>query len=254
MCTLHTTILANAQALAKSEEQQLSAEIVAFERFVRLVRDLDSTGGRSPVDRRHPLAIRTGPVTGRDTCFREIRSAYRRTILAVPHWKEAYGEPTVAESLANEFSRELAELVLNPGPQSEPHLLQSRLVEESQRSIEVRERTRARVREERKELQRLDAALDSVRELIDKVQSYRGSDTERLSQARDAQARLEHLLETHQSYLNRQPRRCYETLVMSLYANHEVNQYPGLVAIARTLDRLQQAEVDLWTEYSDSFH
>ncbi|AUV80781.1 hypothetical protein C2R22_03190 [Salinigranum rubrum] len=246
MCSLHTSILADAHALARTEKRRLAAEATAFERFVRRVGNLEFAGARPDTTPRQPTAIRTAAVTGEASCFREIRAAYRQTVLAVPHWQEVYGESTVPESLSAEFSADLVELVLAPGTRRESPELRSRLIEESRCSIRIRERTRARVHEETRELKRLDRALNPVLDRIDTVRNGRETVVRRRTQARDARARLERLLETHQSYLHGQPRRRYEPLVTSLYADLDVKRYPGLAAIAGVCGRLQRAELGLW--------
>lgn len=247
MCSLHISVLADARALARTEKRRLSAEAAAFERFVRRVRTLGFAGAQSDPQPRQPTAIRVTAVTGEPACSREIRAAYRQTILAVPHWQEAYGESTVSESLSAEFSADLVELVLTPETRRGPSELQTRLIEESRCSIGVRERTRARVHEEIEELKRLDRALNPVLERVDAVRNGRGTAAHRRAQARSARVRIERLLETHQSYLHEQPRGRYEPLVTSLYADLDVKRYPGLAAIAGAFGRLQRAELGLWT-------
>lgn len=90
-----------------AEQQQVKAEIEAFRSFDRDVEALPTTDStrRSPVIN----AVRS---TGCNS-LKNVRTAYRDTVMAVSHYDSEYGD-TVTESLQAEFGVEIATALSEP--------------------------------------------------------------------------------------------------------------------------------------------
>lgn len=242
--------IARACEAATSECRHLKAEIDAFEQFVDRVRVL-------AVDNRVAdggTTLRPGPRTVTCTCdtarFHNVREAFRDTVLAVEHWEAAYGEATVAEGLAGEFSPALAHLVVNPGTAPFTPAVRTQLLEASDQAIARRHRTLSYVEAEVAELERLGGELKPVAELLEAIRARRATFDTRIETVRQARQRLERLLATHQAYIHDCPRRRYEPLIHSVYADIDV-EYPGLAALATAVGQLEALELQLWTDVND---
>ena len=237
--------VAQAHDRAVSERRRIEAEIVAFERFVDHVRDL-SVDERIADGGTHLLSTpRTVTDTSEAAPFREVRRAYRQTVLAVEHWQEAYEESTVAESMAGEFSTDLASLVTRPGTTRFSSPLRTHIIEEGERVVAVRQRALALIEAEIAELERLAAEFETVIELLASVRTGQTPFETRVESVRQARQKLEWLRETHQAYIHGCPRRRYDPLVSSLYADLDVS-YPGLSAITDYLGQVQRVDLRLW--------
>ena len=247
MFTDAVSTLARADESIRAECQRLVAEICAFERFIRQVSDLTPD---SPVvngtDGGH-LAVRTVSETGDSPSFRAIRQAYRRTVLEVDHWQDTYDESTVAESVTAEFSPDLAELIVQPRSTGVSPALKSRLVEESRRSVGMRERTLALLDTEADEIDRVRGELKNVARLAEEARGDRVTFESRERQLRRARAELGDVLDSHQSYLHGRSWDRHDPLVQSVYADMDVNRDPGLSAITSADAELQRLELRHWT-------
>ena len=247
MFTDAVSTLARADESIHAERQRLVAEISAFERFIRRVSDLTPDNPvANGTDGGH-LAVRTVSNTGDSPSFRAIRQAYRRTVLEVDHWQDAYDESTVAESIAAEFSADLAELIVQPRSTGVSPALKSRLVEESRRSAGMREGTLALLDAEADEMDRVRGELKSVARLAEAARGDCGTFERREKRLRRARAALDDVLDSHQSYLHERSWDRHDPLVQSVYADIDVNRYPGLSAITSADAELQQLELRHWT-------
>ena len=106
--------LAAARRVLRRERRRTVDEREAFAAFREAVVDVPAERDRptSPVTPTAPLSPTSpvpssGPQTGTGGGTAAVRDAYERTVMAVPHYEEEYGDST-AESLAAEFCPEAA--------------------------------------------------------------------------------------------------------------------------------------------------
>lgn len=143
LVTLATLLyLPRARSAVTEERSRTAAERDAFERFRKHLSkmDLPTSPSGSKGDTAPPtagmgqstagMASSTGgstghgllyaPQKGEEAWLREVRDAYRDTVMAVPHYEEEYDEP-IAVNMAAEFDTDVATAVCN-GDQITPQV------------------------------------------------------------------------------------------------------------------------------------
>jgi ABC-type transporter Mla subunit MlaD len=101
--TRHPTI-DRALTSVKGEIAIVESEREAFGRFLSRLRDASATGFDATSG--GPAVLTTGKASG-SAELRQIRRAYRETVMAVPHYDREYGD-TLRESMTGELSETLA--------------------------------------------------------------------------------------------------------------------------------------------------
>ena len=114
-----TSQIATAFEQAKREQRWTKAEKQAFEEFVSRIRDLESTKPTSDeIFQQNPQPTHLLPTGGDSSAERptaEVRKAYVETVMDTAVHKYEYDEP-LEESLASEFTLEIAAAILKDGP------------------------------------------------------------------------------------------------------------------------------------------
>jgi hypothetical protein len=110
------SLLEAARERIEREREELAAERDAFDRFAGRVADLDPEP--------EPSAAGTPPAmtllrTDADGTASRVVAAYRETVMALPHYDDAYGD-TPAESLRAELGPEIATALTGRGEFSSP--------------------------------------------------------------------------------------------------------------------------------------
>ena len=114
--------VATARTRCRVESQRTRREAVAFDRFANRLRDVDPVIPRTTATRAGSVLVATDGYTGSDRRIREITTAFRDTVMSVPHYDEEYGE-SLAEHMAVEFGDELTVAVVET-KQCTPHVKQ----------------------------------------------------------------------------------------------------------------------------------
>ncbi|MFB6123658.1 MAG: hypothetical protein ABEJ78_09395 [Haloferacaceae archaeon] len=156
----------------ETERRILATEKRAFESFRSRLSALDSTVRTANAS----LATAGGPSTvsdaGADDALRRVRTAYRETVMDVPHYESEYGEPLLAH-LTAEFGSELAEC-LDAESRLTP-LLHGGLVDAADRAADERRRFLSVLQRERESLERVERDLDDCErravELLDRIEA-----------------------------------------------------------------------------------
>lgn len=125
-----------------------------------------------------------------DSACRAVETAYRETVMAVPHFEREYGD-TLRECLAAEFSASIAASVTGSRPLTETHLgalaaAADRAVRERGEFLRALRRERDSLRDVRETLDRCERAAVEAARAIDGTQS-----SDRLSRLDDRLATLE---------------------------------------------------------------
>lgn len=107
-----------ATSLVEEETERLEAERDAFDAFARRVANLEVAEAAQPVTTSGGVA--TVASTAPDDRLDRVRTAYRETVMDVPHYEADYGE-ALAENLSAEFGDEIAYAV-EDGRQLTPQL------------------------------------------------------------------------------------------------------------------------------------
>ncbi|MFW5956286.1 MAG: DUF7260 family protein [Halorhabdus sp.] len=140
------------------EMDLLETEQTAFRRFrarLAAIPPQQSTGRQLPTPGHDTAAVRhpdSKPLT-------EVKTAYRETVMAVPHYDREYGD-TLRESLAAEFGAELARYLSES--QTLGPLAYSALLEESERAKTDRETLRTQIQTERRSLLEMNESLNDL--------------------------------------------------------------------------------------------
>lgn len=107
-----------AVSLVEEERERLEAERDAFDAFSRRIANLEVAEATQPVTASGGMATVTS--TAPDDRLDRVRSAYRETVMAVPHYDVDYGE-SLTENLSGEFGDGIAYAV-SDGRQLTPQL------------------------------------------------------------------------------------------------------------------------------------
>lgn len=152
----------DARAECRDERRRVLDERDAFERFAERVADVDPVPAetqRGPQEwAKRGLNAGARP-DGGDPALRQVLSAYRDTVMALPHYRSEYDE-TVAESLSAELGPDTATALASNGTLSPG--AQSALVRRSRRAVDARERLADAVAGEIERLTEAESALADV--------------------------------------------------------------------------------------------
>jgi hypothetical protein len=96
-------------------------------------------------------------------------------------------------------------------------------------------------------MDRVREELKNVARLAEAARGDCGTFERREKRLRRARAALDDVLDSHQSYLHERSWDRHDPLVQSVYADIDVNRYPGLSAITSADAELQQLELRHWT-------
>ncbi|WP_114575706.1 hypothetical protein [Saliphagus sp. LR7] len=110
LAVLGLVFLPKAREACESERERTRTEARAFDRFARRIDRIETASPETTV--REPAAgprtktlLRPPDATGDG--IRDVREAYRETVMSVPHYEEEYDEP-LAENVAAEFDPDAA--------------------------------------------------------------------------------------------------------------------------------------------------
>lgn len=152
----------DARTECRNERRRVLDERDAFERFAERVADVDPV----PVETRRgpPERVERGLNAGArpdggDAALRRVLSAYRDTVMALPHYRSEYDE-TVAESLSAELGPDTTTALASDGTLSPG--AQSALVRRSRRAVDAREELADAVAGEVERLTEAESALADV--------------------------------------------------------------------------------------------
>ena len=105
---------ADLRAAVRAERRRCAGERESFEAFRSALADVETVGRAesAAAESATPAAVHAvgASEAGSDDGVRRMCEAYRRTVMAVPHYDEEYGEP-LAENLAREFGADVAAAV-----------------------------------------------------------------------------------------------------------------------------------------------
>ncbi|WP_458191063.1 DUF7260 family protein [Haladaptatus sp. NG-WS-4] len=237
----YTSLLDAHRSLAK-EDSRIQAEINAFEDFL------------DQLDEHRPQPYRADGGTQPATCLSEtpssvtsqkaIQIAYRESVLAVDHWKDAYGDETTLESMANEFGVDVT-AGLTGGEATWSPLLWDQLRRESEKAIETRQKVLQAVTAERQQLQKLRESLVEIGEELAEIERANYPFADRSDRLTTIHQRLEQLAEGQQAYL-RQRETPNEELFPSFVYTELDTDHPGLEAMAIARDICDKIELRHW--------
>jgi len=141
----------------ETEHSELEAECRALERFADRIRDLAPA---EAVDAGAGVPSLSAPIDSTDAMGR-VRDCYRETVMDVPHYERAYGEP-LAANLAAELGPELATAVCSEGGVPFTAGFRSALVEATEEAAARRETFLGTLETERESLRHARRALADV--------------------------------------------------------------------------------------------
>jgi hypothetical protein len=162
-----TTYTERATDVVTDELGVIEEERDAFRRFARR---LDRVDPRQPTPKSAGTASAGGMTAAvveqqtADSALREVRTAYRETVMATPHFEREYGE-SLAESMATEFGPELASQIAE-GASLTP-VAYAGLREATAEAISDRTEFLRVLRRERESLERCAGALTEIQSALD---------------------------------------------------------------------------------------
>lgn len=243
--------LPRARSICDRERERTRDEAVAFGRFADRVEGIDESSKRNVTTQ-----TVTGPVTSATFAptpdsrgLREIRDAYRETVMSVPHYEEEYDEP-LAENVAEEFDPEVA-AVLTDGDQLTPQVKRAVV----QRAYDARNRRDqfAQVLEREAEaIADADRRLEDVESTLDRLNQRSLHDRtyaeleDAWFQLRDLEDRIETILADRQETIRTigaARHRFADRWTMYAYLYRELpTSHPALSEGARLLDEVQTSQ------------
>lgn len=160
--------LRDAREVLEEEITRTVAERDAFATFARRVNGIDGGPATTGAAGRAGEIISRSPSRSPSTDARleRVRTAYRETVMAVPHYRVEYDE-TLAESVAAEFCEEVSAAVRD-GTRFRPQL-KGALVQGSQRSRNEREALLATLNRERDALEDASAAFTEIEDTLGRM-------------------------------------------------------------------------------------
>jgi hypothetical protein len=157
--------LCGATDTVETERRRTRAERDAFAAFGERVRSIDPTPPRP----REPAGAATGALrVDGDERLREVRTAYRETVMSVPHYEAEYDEP-LAENVREEFGPELAVAMTSEGPFTP--LLKRRLREAADDCRARRDAFLSTLSRERAALSEAESTVRGLEERLESVAS-----------------------------------------------------------------------------------
>ena len=243
MTLLENTPISEGLAAVKREQDRLKEEITAFDDFHNRVADIAPDKGSSPSATAPLSQVQRG--SQRSSSLETIRTAYQDTVLAVDHWTDAYHETTVTESLSNEVSPELAELLTVDQSSSLSPLVKNRLLAEIKISIELRKESLAQLNDEANRLRNLRDQLDALLRDVRPVEYGNDTFDDRVQRLTAGFESLEELAKTYQIALQKRNSDAEEMMVGMVYEDLPA-QYPGLATLGHVRHLLERVELRLW--------
>lgn len=221
------------------ERAQLERERDAFDRFATAVESISASagsGGRS--------SVILSETTTDNRELRDIRMAYRSTVMEVDHFERVFGEG-LYENMRQELSEHVASAVIE-GDQFSP-LLKEAVIRQSRQALRRRESLLETIDAERDSL---ESARDGIRELEPSTETDADPSTLTLARLFDSDRRLdrcateyERLLRDRQRHIRSvsQVRTKAENVLLQpyLYDTLEVD-FPVLATVLERYDRLRE--------------
>lgn len=198
--------LTAAKSVTETERERLLTERDAFHRFARRVESISaSNGGRTTP----PLIADEGRSDVQQ--LREVRDAYRDTVMSVPHYDEEYGE-SLRESLAAEFDDHVA-TALADGRQLSPLL---------KNAVFVQAASAKRSREKLAEA--LDGELTSLRTARNRLRKCERPLERTMKPEAELRRKPTSTLIEYEEVLHREEGRCEELLLDRQQEIHRENE------------------------------
>lgn len=148
------THIPEARSELATEEERVTAEQSAFISFQRKVSEIEAT---STVSKKVGAAS-MHPKLG-DGNIKQVRNAYRETIMSVPHYKMEYDEPIEA-NMAAELGDEMAAAVLDGGQYTKP--IKRRLISQCNDARQRRKELLIVLEREQRRLENAEAELRDI--------------------------------------------------------------------------------------------
>ena len=236
------TSLSSAQQFISNEESQVQAEIDAFKSFLDQLEEISPHPYRTDGGALHGTVQSRSPTS--HTFSSAVQKAYRETVLAVNHWEDEYGENTVLESIANEFSPEVA-AGLAGGSEMWSQPLWDQLKSASEEAIETRQQAYSLISEEGQQLKKLHRSLTDVGEELATIERREFAFDECNDRLTSIQRQLDEVTHDQQSYLHQRKQSNEELFTTYVYADLDT-EYPGLAALATARQLLDRIELRHW--------
>jgi hypothetical protein len=230
-----------------TEHRRTAAERDAFAQFADRIAALDISADTAPT-RTQPAATQTllQADSQSDTQLADARTAYRETVMSVPHYAEEYDE-SLQKHLTAELSPEIA-TALTTGDQFIPSL-QEQLITESRHACESRTTFLSALEDEASALQAADERLTDLGSGFTDLLTARSleawSSKELLAsrqQVRAGERKCEELAADRQSTLRSQrvPAVQHIDLEFTIYLYHSLSiTYPVLADITDLAETLR---------------
>lgn len=239
----------------RRERRRTVDEREAFGAFRSALADVETAGhargAAAGTASAAPAAVHAvgAPDRRSDDGVRRVCEAYRRTVMSVSHYDEAYGEP-LAESIAEEFGGDVAAAVAGASVLTDDlygALDDAAATARSQRDefVDLLDREESSVRAARRQLDEIADRLDAA-DVDGSGQSNADFDElrERYEALRDLRRRLDDLAADRQATLSDHRRSLSDgvpSVTQFLYPDAD-DDYPVLAGIAETGDRLEAVE------------
>jgi len=236
-------VLARAIEIVTNEAEIITAEREALTEFCSRVRaiatDDDPRLGMQTTPQR--LVEKPEP----SESLRAVRTAYRETVMEVPHYESEYDE-TFEEHVTTEFSHTIANNLTDGAVLTAP--LHSALIEAVEQRTATRDAFRRELRQERQSLEFVDDSLGDIESRTHQISCRleRVTAVEQRNSLRDELRRLErecgHLADNRQATIHQRSQREWEgissgSLLVYLYDELETPT-PALHAIGSCIESI----------------
>lgn len=232
-------LLSRAQDRVSAEIRYLKDERQAFKRFRKRVSSFETH--RSSVKRGQPS------LAHRDSGLSRVQTAYRETVMAVPHFDSQYDE-SLAEHVASELGDELA-AALTQSTNFHPDLKRA-LLDVSRTAVDNRDAVLGILEKEHDDLERKERKCSQMLNEVDAVRSRARARPEfdALRHTRERvsalQERTDALAVERQKFLrfSAEPDSCgFEDAALYLYADWD-SPYPVLATVARIGAQIEETK------------
>jgi len=233
-------------SIVEEELEIIRTEREAFTRFLDRIQEI-RPDNREPIDRSQDDRLISAPVIEtRSDRLTQVRSAYRETVMEVPHYDREYGD-TFTESLAVEIGETVAGQLIDG--QYLTSALHNALLEASETARDERDDFVCILRRERYSLQTIEAELTSIESRLEELsqQIAATSESEELARIDDSLDQLDQqcadLATRRQDLIHGRSISTFsgideQSLVHYLYADLETTT-PALCELTRCLDRIR---------------
>ena len=245
---------ADLHAAVQAERRRCAGERKSFEAFRSALADVETVGRVESVaagESAGPAAVhtvgasRTRPNDG----VRQVCEAYRRTVMAVPHYDEEYGEP-LAENLAQEFGADVATAIANASVLTDD--LRDAVDDAAAASRTERDEFVGLLDREKSSLRAVERRLDEAADRLDALDPRERSPTgeefdelrERYEAVQDLRERLDELAADRQRTLTAHRRTLSDrvpSVTEFLYPDAD-ERFPVLASVAEAGERLDGVE------------